>query len=422
MVVDDIKQIDLEAAVMFCLVTDKPFEVAHKYISEKSFTTESFQKAYLVIKKHFLDGMKIDAVSIFCDNGLDLGWYNQLKEGFVSASNFEWYCKALAQREVARKISLLLSVAVKSLALNPDYHSILNSTVKYLSEIQDKAVSEWKTFEKATSEAHETFDQRCRQKGNIISSGIDTLDMAFSAIHNSRLVILAARPGVGKTALAQQIAIESAMRGKRVAIISMEMSVDELGFRALAYRFDANVTMISLGNQKEYEKCVNSEHYYALTKLPIYIKDDIYDLDHIISALISAKKKYEIDFAIIDHIGLMETDGFESRNDMLGKITRSLKQLTKRLSMPILALSQLNRQGDKEDAEPRLSWLRDSGNIEQDADMVIFLQRESEMHSDGSFLVQPVIAKNRNGMMGDLRPLKFIGKYQKFRTWDGPNG
>ncbi len=107
-----------------------------------------------------------------------------------------------------------------------------------------------------------------------------------------------------------------------------------------------------------------------------------------------------------------------TRNDMLGKISKTLKQLTKRLSMPIIALSQLNRQGDTTEAEPRLAWLRDSGNIEQDADMVMFLQREGEMLVDGSFLINTIIAKNRNGIMGNLAPMRFIGRSQKFVKWE----
>lgn len=249
-------------------------------------------------------------------------------------------------------------------------------------------------------------------------SGLPALDKRMGGLHGPRLVIVAGRPGVGKTALTLQWALHAASRGYTVGICSLEMSDTETGLRALAVNGGLNAAALARGAQDEYDR-LNALHADGkldeLCEMQIRFDFDSFSLGAIVARISEWRRTERIDFAIVDHIGLIEADGYASRVEQLGAITRTLKKLAKRLNMPIVALSQLNRTVEREKRLPVLSDLRDSGNLEQDADAVLMLHGPGDPDQWGRIEVELGLLKLRDGVKGWL-PCKFQfdGRAQTF--------
>lgn len=246
-----------------------------------------------------------------------------------------------------------------------------------------------------------------------IPSGIACLDARTGGWQPDTLVVIAARPGLGKTALLNQIAVHAARRGHPGLVCSLEMSAEALGLRAMATAARVNVSALQRGHRQEYEQA--AARAVELAGLPLWVDTESYALSAICAQISEYRRRERIAWAAVDHIGLVEADGWHSRNDQLGHITRTLKKLAKRLQIPVLALSQLSRAVERERRRPVLADLRDSGNIEQDADLCLFLHSEAE----DSQVVVPMqlgLLKNRAGRKGWIGlPLLFDGAVQEFR-------
>lgn len=255
-----------------------------------------------------------------------------------------------------------------------------------------------------------------RKAGGVIGAptGIPSLDYRLGGLYGPRLIILAARPAAGKTALLNQIGFHAARKGHGGIICSLEMGTEELAIRTLSSISGANVTKITHGYDEEALQA--QEAADSLEDIPLWIDTETYSLAGICAQIAVHKAKFDIEWAAVDHIGLVETEKFNSRNDQIGYITRTLKQLCKRLQIPIIALSQLNRGSEKENRRPGLADLRDSGNIEQDCDAAIFLHVPLEERSKPVKLVQLGFEKNRGGRAGWLdEQFQFEGATQRFK-------
>ena len=226
--------------------------------------------------------------------------------------------------------------------------------------------------------------------------------------------IAAGRPGVGKSALKLQIAIGAALQGRGVGIVSLEMGDAEIGFRALANAVRVNGTALSRGDPEESDRLkrhVGGEELRRLRDAPLWFDFNAATLPEVVSRITAWCRTRKIVLAIVDHIGLIDASGYTTRNDQLGAISRALKRLAMRLSIPILALSQLNRAVERDGRRPTLADLRDSGNLEQDADVVLMLHARDEAGVE----VDVGILKNRSGPKGWLRnSLRFSGREQRF--------
>lgn len=217
-----------------------------------------------------------------------------------------------------------------------------------------------------------------------IPTGLPAIDSRLSGFQKKRLYILAARPGVGKTAFSNQVAVHASMNGYKVGILSLEMGADELGVRAMANFYKVNGSALMFGVPDAVKELTLKTSNLKTQGLPtlqdaqMWVDTDTYKLGEVSAKMVQWKRKHDIDLIIVDHIGLVETDESKSRNDQMGKITRVLKKMSKRLDVSVLALSQLNRDSEKNNRRPQMSDLRDSGNIEQDADSIIFLHVDAE--------------------------------------------
>lgn len=250
-------------------------------------------------------------------------------------------------------------------------------------------------------------------------SGLPTLDKRMGGLHGPRLIIPAARPGTGKTALMYQWAQHAAARGFRVGIVSLEMSESESGLRALAVNCGLNSAALARGASDEYDRLqqlVSENRLTPIRALPIIWDFSSFTLNAVIARITSWRRMERIDFAIVDHVGLIEAEGYTSRVEQLGAISRTLKKLAKRLDIPIVAVSQLSRANERDKRPPQLSDLRDSGNLEQDADVVLMLHATGEPDAQGVVEVELGLLKCRDGVRGWL-PCSFLfdGRAQRFR-------
>jgi len=189
--------------------------------------------------------------------------------------------------------------------------------------------------------------------------------------------------------------------------------------RTLAVSAGLNAAALARGSSEDYERlqqAVTENRLTPIRALPIFWDFDSFSLGAIVARITAGRRSERIDFAVVDHIGLIEADGFRTRTEQLGAVSRTLKKLAKRLGIPIVAVSQLSRASEKDARPPQLSDLRDSGNLEQDADVVLMLHATTEPDEAGRIELDIGLLKCRDGMKGWL-PCKFQfdGRTQRFR-------
>lgn len=407
---------EIEAVVIGCLLLGAPLEDINQYVSRSDFQTDEHRKIFTAITKQIEDGKPIDPVALL-DQGLDISTISKIHEHRASAANASYYAQQLANLTTTQRIREHLASANSSLTPQ-NYLEIIADLTRKFNSLTDKQMAESDNWQQAISTTIAEIDCLNQRQSAAILSGLPGFDSKLEAIHGARLLILAARPGTGKTALAQQIALTSAKQGKSVGIISLEMSTTELILRSMANSFGVNGTSLAKGDIDGLSAVINDNNYAQFSNYKIYVDENTYKLEHIVARINQWKRKHQIEFAIIDHIGLVDVSFEGSRNESLGIVSRNLKQLTKRLRMPILCLCQLNRAIEKENREPRLSDIRESGHIEQDADMIIILSEQenedSYPPSDDYKTIHPYLVKNRVGPKGRLKCWTFKGRTQRF--------
>jgi replicative DNA helicase len=264
-----------------------------------------------------------------------------------------------------------------------------------------------------------------------LSTGYVDLDMQLTGLHPGELIILAARPGIGKTSLAMNIAMHAALKeDKAVAIFSLEMPADQLLMRLLASSARVDMKKLRGGRLTQHDEEKFQEMAGALYNAPIYIDDSggLSPFDLRAKARRLKQKDPRLSLIVIDYLQLMHQKGkVESRQLEVSEISRALKQLAKELEVPVIALSQLNRKvEERKGGKPMLSDLRESGSIEQDADVVMFIHREDQDEGGGAdgeegaksrtvIPVELIVAKQRNGPVGSI-DLVFLSEFTRFES------
>lgn len=267
-------------------------------------------------------------------------------------------------------------------------------------------------------DAIEAANMRKHETGSAgLPYGLPDVDVKTGGMHKGQLIVVAARPSLGKTALSHQVAMHNAKRGTAVGEISIEMSDEQLAIRSMAHIYRLNNTALKAGDDNTVSQLAPKMAMNSVTGWPLYTDTTIENLSEIESRLIEWRHRYGIELAIVDHIGLIHANGFGNRNDMLGHVTRRLKKLAKSLDIPIIMVSQFSRGVEKEKRRPVLSDLRDSGNIEQDVDIALFIHHEDESSEHESHkLVELGLLKNRDGFKGWLsETFAFEGSTMTFK-------
>ena len=284
--------------------------------------------------------------------------------------------------------------------------------------------SEMKTFRNLIYESYNDMAQMVNQKKEFtgLATGFRELDKRLSGLQNSDLILIAARPAMGKTSFALNIASNVALYGKKpVLVFSLEMSKEQLSKRIISYEAGIDSGNIRNANITEGEFARFMDSMEDIAKAPIFVDDTAsLTVTGIFSRAKRMKLEHDIALVVIDYLQLMSGRKSENRQVEIAEISRSLKILAKELDIPVIAVSQLSRAPEsRADARPVLSDLRESGAIEQDADVVLFLYRDEYYRNDSKDqgICEVNIAKHRAGETGSF-PLGFLGRHTGFYNLD----
>lgn len=355
-----------------------------------------------------------------------------------SAANIQYHShiviQKFIQRELIRISGTTLSEAFED---TTDAFKLLDETEKDLYEVKNDGMKRsYKEISSIINEAISIIEANHDKKDGLtgIPSGIKNLDEITAGWQKSDLIILAARPGMGKTALALTMLRNAAVDfHKPVAIFSLEMSAAQLVTRLIAAESELPSEKLKKGNLEEFEWTQLHSKIQKLSKAPIFIDDTpslpIFEFKAKCRRLHS---KHNIEMVIVDYLQLMRGEDVGkngNREQEIGSISRALKGLAKELNIPIIALAQLSRDVEKRagDKKPQLSDLRESGSIEQDADIVGFIWRPKYYKQTDGYEADPslgevIIQKHRNGPTGEAK-VRFIEQYGKFVNYnEGENG
>ena len=366
----------------------------------------------------------------------------QLTSMVASAAHVEYHARIIAQKYLAREL-ITFSNTVQSKAFDEtiDVDDLMQETEGKLFEISQQNVKkDYTQINPVIREAYDSIKAAAGRPDGLsgLQSGFHDLDKITAGWQNSDLIIIAARPAMGKTAFMLSMAKNMAVNLRYpVAFFSLEMSNLQLVNRLIANTCEINSSKLRTGQLADFEWQQLDYKLNDLLDAPLFIDDtpslSVFELRTKARRLV---REHQVKLIIIDYLQLMNASGmtFYNRQEEVSTISRSLKGLAKELNIPIIALSQLNRSvenriGEKKESgadsrRPQLSDLRESGAIEQDADMVCFIHRPEyykifadEQGHDLRGIAQIIIAKHRNGAIGDVS-LRFIGEYTRFQNLD----
>lgn len=348
-----------------------------------------------------------------------------------TAANIEYYAKIVEERALLRRLILASQdIITETYEESDDVTNILDMAEQKILEVSErKNRSGFLQISDVLRDSMEEIDHLYQNNEEItgLSSGYRALDLMTAGLHEDELIILAARPGVGKTAFALNVAQNiGTATNENIAIFSLEMGATQLVNRMLCAEGTINANHLRTGqlSEEEFEKLFVAMG--SLSKANIFIDDT----PGIRVSEIRAKSRRlmqergGLGLIIIDYLQLIEGSGRESRQQEVSEISRQLKKLAMELNVPVIAISQLSRSVEqRQDKRPILSDLRESGSLEQDADIVAFLYREDyyrdeegeENDGDEDNVVEVLIEKNRSGARGTVK-LLFIKEYNKFSS------
>lgn len=340
-----------------------------------------------------------------------------------TTSNVKYYADIVKEKSVLRKL-----IRVSNDILNLGYDSsikvedILEKAEKQIFDIsQEKSSEDFQTINSVLMDTYDTIEKLYTNKEDItgITTGFDDLNKKTNGLQRTDLLLVAARPAMGKTAFSLNLVQNAALKGDAsVAVFSLEMSKEQLVQRMLSAQSHVELKKIKTGKLDENDWPRIIDAMSVLSNANIYIDDTPgIKIGELRSKCRKLKIEKGLDLILIDYLQLMEGDGGnESRQQEISKISRSLKIIAKELNCPVVALSQLSRAPEqRSDHRPMLSDLRESGAIEQDADIVMFLYRDEYYHPDSERknIGEIIIAKNRHGETGSVE-LVWLGEIQKF--------
>ena len=433
---------DLEEVVLGALMLEK--EAVNEVIdilSPEAFYLDKHQKIFAAIKALFGKSEPIDILTVTNElkqrGELEMvgGAYyiSKLTNRVVSAANIEYHARIIMQKHIQRQLILLSSDMIhKAFEDTSDVFDLLDEAESNLFHISENNLrrsydSMQDLVSRAIKEIQNAKNADNKLRG--VPSGYTDLDEITQGWQKSDLIILAARPSMGKTAFALNLARNAAVDFHRpVAFFSLEMSSVQLVTRLISTETSLTADKLRKGDLAEYEWQQLNTKVTPLTDAPIFIDDtpqlSVFELRAKCRRL---KQQHDIQMVFVDYLQLMTAKGDKglNREQEISTISRSLKSLAKELEIPVLALSQLSRSVEQRPGskKPILSDLRESGAIEQDADMVMFIYRpeyykdgmDAEDKPKGYTIID--IAKHRNGKLGEVE-LRFVGQYARFEQME----
>lgn len=436
--------VDLEEAILGALMLEQnALTTVIDILKPEVFYKEAHQRIYSAIHRLFAKSEPVDILTVTNElkssGELELvgGPYfiTQLTNRVASTANIEYHSRIITQKYIQRELIRISSDVIRdAFEDTTDVFDLLDKAEQNLFSVSENNFRrDYDSMQSLVREAIRDIETARDHEGNLrgIPSGYTDLDRITAGWQKSDLVILAARPGMGKTAfvlsMARNIAVDFNIP---LAIFSLEMSSIQLVTRLISSETQLSADKLKKGNLENYEWEQLNAKIGKLVDAPLFIDDtpalSIFELRAKCRRL---KAQHGIQMIVVDYIQLMSTGGDNkgNREQEISTISRSLKALAKELNVPIITLSQLNRSVETRGGSKRpiLSDLRESGAIEQDADLVMFIYRPEyykidtdEEGNSTKGLAEVIIAKHRNGALADVK-MQFIDRYAKFTEWDG---
>lgn len=402
-------------------------------ISEDMFFHEANRKVFQALNELYKANIPIDITTV--KNELDkqknlnavggVEYLTEIIDSVVTSANLDYYMEIVKDKATRRRlIDTATHIVTDAYNEEEELTKLLdNSEKKLLNVIRTREVSEFKPISEALRQAQENLELMAQNKNAVtgLSTGFLDLDKATAGLHEGELIILAARPGMGKTAFALNLATNAAMStDKAVAIFNLEMSAEQLVNRMISAvgQIEGDKLKTGMLNHNDWKRY--NEAMSELAETNIFIEDDASVTAPEIKAkcrrLASSPKG--LGLVIIDYLQLVTTGGrVESRQVEVSEISRAFKTMAMELKVPVIALAQLSRNAERRESnQPRLADLRESGSIEQDADLVLFLNRQDYFENktaENKQTIVPtdvIIAKHRRGGTGLFQVLFELDK------------
>ena len=413
------------------LINNSAFDVAAEFVKADDFYRDAHRRVFERIAGLSERGQAIDLVTLreALDRAGDLepaggpAYISTLADGVPRSTNVVHYAQIVKEKATLRNLIKSASKIVSSAyAADDDADVVLDRAQQEIFAIaEDRIHSGFVSMEQLVKDGFETVERIQAQQGLVtgVPTGFADIDGLTAGLQPADLVIVAARPSMGKTAFALNVGLHVGTREERtVGIFSLEMAKEQIFLRMLTAEADVDAHRLRTGMLGESDWSGLSAALGRLGQARVFVDDTpaIGVLEMRAKSRL-LKETHGLDLVIIDYIQLMQGRGrFENRTQELASISRSLKGLAKELNVPVVALSQLSRAPEsRADRRPQLSDLRESGALEQDADVVMFIFRE-EMYDEkpeNSGLAEVIIGKQRNGPTGTVK-LAFLKQYTRF--------
>jgi replicative DNA helicase len=385
--------------------------------------TDRIEPVDLITLSEFLKGKnELDSVG-------GTAYLASLADFVPTAANISYYARIVREKAILRSlIHTATEIATRGYEEQGNVEEFLDSAEKVIFDISEKKIkAAFVAVGDMITETLKTVERLYQRKEMVtgVPTGYEDLDKLTAGLQPADLIIVAGRPGMGKTAFALNIAANAAYNGVGAAVFSLEMAKEQLVLRMLCSEARVNSSKVRSGYLGERDFPQLAKAAAKLHEAPIYIDDtpaiSILELRAKARRLLRDRSK-KVGLIVVDYLQLMRGMGTaNNREQEISEISRSLKALAKELNVPVMALSQLNRRvEDRGDRRPQMSDLRESGAIEQDADVILFIYRDEVYSKDESKkgLAEVIVAKQRNGPIDTIN-LTFLGEYTRFENYTG---
>lgn len=424
---------EAERSVIGSMLLDREAIVtASEMIKRADFYNQQYGIVFESIVELFNEGKSVDLITLqerlkekdLPPEATTIDFTRELLMGIVSSTNIAQYAKIVADKSLLRQvIKVNEDIAKRCYQGKESCDEILEYTEKSIFDLlKNKSTGDYTPIRQIVLNALDKIEQAAKNKSSVtgIPTGFTDLDYKTSGLQPSDLILVAARPSMGKTAFVLNIAQDVVLKSKKTcAIFSLEMSKEQLVNRMFAMDSYVNSQNLRTGNltEADWEKLVDSAGRIGSSRLIIDDTPGI-SISELRSKCRRFKLEHDLSLVMIDYLQLMSgsSRSSDSRQQEISDISRSLKALAREIDCPVIALSQLSRACEsRQDHRPMLSDLRESGAIEQDADVVMFIYRDDYYNKDSSAknISEIIIAKQRNGPTGTVE-LAWLPDYTKF--------
>ena len=383
------------------------------------------KKLFITMKVLWRDNKEINVPNIHGELKTEVndvggvGRLNNLLTANTGSNSYKNIAKVLEEYRVRRELFKIKAGMDSMFSIEKKNEDIINSVLDQLDDLMLEDEEDNGDIIPTLERVAENIEVRVKSGGKIkgIETGLIDLDRMINGLNKQEMVVVAARPGQGKTTLANNIAINVAKKNKHVAIFNLEMSKEQIFEKILSNVSMVECNKISNGSlsKEDWLRLGKGENTLVGLSDNMRVYDRTLKIDSILAKAKKLKKQGKLDVLIIDYLQLVEGDKKQSREQEVSSISRKLKQLTKELNISVIALSQLSRAPEQRaDHRPILSDLRESGAIEQDSDVIIFCYRDEyyNAETEEKNIMEMIIGKNRNGAPGVVKTA-WVPQYQR---------